>query len=273
MSNNDLTFEALGVLTWARQTGLSQLTVGALMERGCREHTARRILRELRAGGYVTMRRARNERGQLGATVYDLTLSIVEEQFHMEEISHVEKIFHVEENTAPVGNARMRERAALTAQRQIQDPPLSPQRTESPPPRRSRAARPVFADVDEPTRLALIRGWSRNLGAAAPLGVEKRDRNHTTAAELARAGFSADDVAAFVKAKMTDPYWRGKTLTLQKVAELLPGWKTTRHRADDALPLPPVFVAPTGPVVDQLTDEERAAFLREARRILRAVPA
>lgn len=116
---NNLSFEALGVLTWARQTGAAQLTVAALQERGCREHTARRILRELRDSGYVTMRRARNARGQLSGTVYDLIPHCVETQFHMEEKFHVEEITHVEENAVTAGNARVHEDAGA---RQRQKP-------------------------------------------------------------------------------------------------------------------------------------------------------
>ena len=77
-------------------------------------------------------------------------------------------------------------------------------------------------DVPKHDRLAICRAWADNL-PIAPIGAYS-ERNQQTAAEIFRAGYRAHQVELCVKAKMADPWWIGKTLTLEKLASLLPQW-------------------------------------------------
>lgn len=88
---------------------------------------------------------------------------------------------------------------------------------------RARDTSNEYADVPHDDRLQIIRAWTDALGAA-PIGAFKNDNNHRVAAEIFRAGYRASQVALFVNAKKQDSFWRGKTLTLAKVAELMPEW-------------------------------------------------
>ena len=87
-----------------------------------------------------------------------------------------------------------------------------------------------YEDVPKDTRRWLINAWCSNL-LAQPIGAFKADKNHETAADLHRAGITEDNVADFVREKQADPYWKDKTLTLQKVAELIPAWLQYRKAA------------------------------------------
>ena len=80
-----------------------------------------------------------------------------------------------------------------------------------------------YDDIAYGVRFGIINAWCSNL-RAQPVGAFKSDANHETAADLTRAGYSEREVERFVQAKRGDPWWDGKTPTLQKVAELLPEW-------------------------------------------------
>lgn len=80
-----------------------------------------------------------------------------------------------------------------------------------------------FDDVPKQDRLEIIHAWADNL-AIAPVNVYNRDAYHAAAADIFREGYRAPQVAMFVKAKMQDDYWLGKTLSLVKVGELMPQW-------------------------------------------------
>lgn len=128
-----------------------------------------------------------------------------------------------------------------------------------------------YEDVPHATRLGILNAWCSNL-KAQPVGAfnerfAKGRENHATAAELHRAGYTEFHVEAFVQAAMTDAFWDGKTLTLQKVAELLPSYV-----AKQKVVTPPTdyFSAPLQPAADT-TPEERAALIRESRKAVRAV--
>lgn len=88
---------------------------------------------------------------------------------------------------------------------------------------RARDLRNDFDDVPKDDRLQIIRAWAEAL-SAPPIGAYKNDANHRIAAEIFRAGYRAPQVALFVREKKKDGYWRDKTLTLQKVAQLMPEW-------------------------------------------------
>lgn len=94
-------------------------------------------------------------------------------------------------------------------------------------PNRARGLRKDFDDVPKSERLEIIRAWADNL-AAPPIGAYKSEANHRTAAEIFREGYRAAQVALFVREKKADSYWRGKTLTLTKVGELMPEWLLSR---------------------------------------------
>lgn len=78
------------------------------------------------------------------------------------------------------------------------------------------------ADVPKQDRLEICKAWADNL-AISPIGAYS-ERNQETAAEIFREGYRATQVEMFVRAKMNDAWWIGKTLTLAKVAELMPEW-------------------------------------------------
>jgi Helix-turn-helix domain len=87
--------------------------------------------------------------------------------------------------------------------------------------KRSRArAKHDYDDVPQQDRLAIIKAWADEL-PAAPIN-PYTDKNHRTAADIFRAGYRAHQVTLVTKAILDDTWWRGKTLTLQKVAELMP---------------------------------------------------
>lgn len=81
----------------------------------------------------------------------------------------------------------------------------------------------LYDDVPHKVRTEIIEAWSTNL-VAAPANAYSNDNNHIAAANIARAGYTAGDTSRFVAATMKDPFWKGKTLTLTKVSELMPAW-------------------------------------------------
>lgn len=102
--------------------------------------------------------------------------------------------------------------------------------------RSSRAAnRPPksYDDVSHKDRTLIIEAWCKNL-LAAPTNAYKTDTNHEWAADIFRAGYTPEQVARFVRATMNDQYWKGKTLTLKKVGELMPAW-LVQHPTDEVL--------------------------------------
>lgn len=80
-----------------------------------------------------------------------------------------------------------------------------------------------YDDVPKADRLDIIRAWATGL-SIEPANAYSKEANHRSAAEIFRAGYRAPQVALFVKAKMQDSWWRGKTMTLDKVAELMPAY-------------------------------------------------
>lgn len=94
-------------------------------------------------------------------------------------------------------------------------------------------------DVPKHDRLEICKAWADNLGAH-PIGAYS-DNNQRVAAEIWRAGYRATQVALFVRAKKADGWWKGKTLTLAKVAELMPEWLLD-HGPDAKKFVPPEVV-------------------------------
>jgi len=83
-----------------------------------------------------------------------------------------------------------------------------------------------YDDIPHKDRTLVIEAWAKNL-LAAPTNAYKTDANHEAAADIARAGYQPEQVGRYVKAMMAEPYWRGKTLSLRKVSELMPNWLAT----------------------------------------------
>lgn len=85
-------------------------------------------------------------------------------------------------------------------------------------------------DVPKQDRLEICKAWADNL-PISPIGAYS-DKNQHTAAEIFRAGYRATQVAMYVKAKMADPWWIGKNMTLGNVADYMPQWllDTTKPR-------------------------------------------
>lgn len=99
-------------------------------------------------------------------------------------------------------------------------------------PKRKKADTPKpYAHVPHPERTAVIEAWLAPLPAKPVGNPYAWDSNHQTAADLIDAGYTAEQVAGYVTAALADPFWRGKTLTLQKVAELLPAWVAAQKPA------------------------------------------
>ena len=236
---NGLSFEALGVLTFAQANPTLPMTVSLLMERGCKERQARRILRELVDAGLIEAEQFKGRDGRFTEAVYGLVAAVGTDT----NVGAVASVGTVEndrtdKNAATVSNARVPVGAHETESSQ-QEPEKKKTNTarvhETPPARyvQSRAkahsrvsqspARKPYDDIEHGVRFGLINAWCSNL-RAQPIGAFKKDANHETAADLARAGYTEADVERFVQAKRKDSWWDGKTLTLQKVAELLPEW-------------------------------------------------
>lgn len=106
-----------------------------------------------------------------------------------------------------------------------------------------------FDDVPKPDRLDIIHAWAENL-SIKPVNVYNRDAYHSAAADIFRDGYRAGQVALFVKAKMQDDYWLGKTLSLAKVGELMPQWLMSlkngngKHTSATPKPEPQPYVSP-----------------------------
>lgn len=95
--------------------------------------------------------------------------------------------------------------------------------------------RKEYEGVDKAIRRWIINAWVSNL-EAQPIGAFDDEINHVTAAAIHRAGYTDEQVEAYVKWTRTQSYWRGKTLTLQKVAQLLPQWVVNhKPKPNDAL--------------------------------------
>jgi hypothetical protein len=100
-----------------------------------------------------------------------------------------------------------------------------------------------YDDVPKDDRLQIIRAWADSL-EAAPIGAYKADKNHHFAAEIFRNGYRASQVALFVKAMKADGWWKGKTLTLEKVGELMPAWLMNHFPAKTNTTLPEAILVP-----------------------------
>ena len=121
--------------------------------------------------------------------------------------------------TKPTLQTRASKSENATPSKKVQPNPSA--KTKTPP---SSAPPPKdYDDVSKTDRLDIIRAWATSL-SIEPANAYSKEANHRSAAEIFRAGYRAPQVTLFVKAKMQDSWWRGKTLTLDKVAELMPAY-------------------------------------------------
>lgn len=107
-------------------------------------------------------------------------------------------------------------------------------------------------DVPKHERLEICKAWADSLGAH-PIGAYS-ENNQRVAAEIWRAGYRASQVALFVKNKKADGWWKGKTLTLAKVAELMPEWLVDHAKSSERQLPPEVIHRPNIEPVEWGTD-------------------
>lgn len=233
--NHELSYEALGLLMFLLSKPDDwKIVPETLCRVGCGKNRVYKLLNELRDAGYIVQERT--------------------EAAHDKPPVWGERVVHEQPNpttrdTAPnptihnpvspdMANARYGENADTN--QEIKDNQKEKElNTNAPVPAPART-RKAFEDVPKQDRLEIIRAWASNL-PISPVNVYGRDAYHQAAADIFNAGYRATQVGMFVKAKMSEPFWIGKTLSLEKVGELMPLWLLSQSNGHSASP-PPVQV-------------------------------
>ena len=235
---SSLSLDARGVLSYAQDSD-EPLTVETLKAQGWSERRSRSALRELVTAGKLSAAQTTGARGRFQPATYSLSVSDGTATAVRTDVNvGTDESDRTVKNAAAVSIAPAHEsvpvREELNTQTQEKEnaktartrlvPPgrTKPHSRKASPEKPSARAKP-YDDIERDVRWGLINAWCSNL-RAQPIGAFKSDANHETAAELVRAGYGEQDVERFVQAKRNDRWWDGKTLTLQKVAELLPEW-------------------------------------------------
>lgn len=86
-----------------------------------------------------------------------------------------------------------------------------------------------YENIPYGDRYAIIHAWELNTPGGV-IAAYRSDENQATAADLYNAGITEQNVADFVSEQHKDPFWQGKTLKLQKVAELIPAWLESKKQ-------------------------------------------
>lgn len=215
------------------------------LEQQCGRDKVKKILKELETFGYIKKsEQGRGERHKFASITYEVYERPLTENPSTvkpstvapltENPSHRELENRELENeiVAPIG-------AANAIVDETPQPPNVVAFKPTEQPQKTKREPKAFEDVPKSDRLAIIQAWYDAL--AVKPSIFNTDANHNAAAAIRRDGYSAGHVARYVKAQMNDGYWIGKTLSLTKVAELMPAWiaahapKTTNHELMQAI--------------------------------------
>lgn len=195
------------------------------LEQQCGRDKVKKILKELETFGYIKKsEQGRGERHKFASVTYEVYERPLTENPSTVEPSTVapltvnpplrelENRELENESVAPIGAVNAIEDEKPQPSKVVPFKSNEPKKREPKP----------FEDVPKSDRLAIIQAWYDALSVKPSMF--NTDTNHNAAAAIRRDGYSAGHVARYVKAQMNDGYWIGKTLTLSKVAELMPAW-------------------------------------------------
>lgn len=221
--DTDLSYEALGVLTYLLSKPNDwEVQVTDLAAR-CGKQKIYRILKELRERGYIVLDRE-YVNGKISRWIYQ----IYETPHLLTEKQEIEKL--------QIGNQhhtyKRQEQNTEKREKREKSTSLSkvPKRTT-----KKAAAAPTgvdkkdYEDVPYGERYAIIHAWE-SYAPGNHIAPYKTPENHATAADLYRTGVTEQNVIDFIQEQIKDTYWQGKTITLQTVKKMIPGW-LAHHQA------------------------------------------
>lgn len=209
-----ISYEALGLLTYLLSKPDDwKIVPEELCRVGCGKNRVYKLLNELRDAGYIVQERT--EAAHDKPPVWGER--VVHEQPNP-TMSDTARNPSIHNPVSPdMANARYGENADTN--QEIKDNKKEKELNTNAPAR----TRKPFENVPKQDRLEIIKAWASSL-PISPVNVYGRDAYHQAAADIFNAGYRATQVGMFVKAKMSEPYWIGKTLSLEKVGELMPLW-------------------------------------------------
>jgi hypothetical protein len=107
---------------------------------------------------------------------------------------------------------------------------------------------PVEIPDNAPEHTAIIATWWNTLPATSRPYTQDRKPPYAALADqavvLARRGVTRAHVAAYIKAKYQEDFWRGKSMTFGHISDKLPSWVS-------ALKQQPNRYAPVSKIIDQ----------------------
>jgi hypothetical protein len=206
-----LSYDASGMLTYIlSKSDTWEVQPKDLERKDCKRDKVYKILKELIAARYIKRTVDYDDAHKITAFVYEVYEKPFTENPDMEipymENAHISKDREVKK----------------TEKKLTPSKPKPAKKTTS------------YSDVPDATLKEIIHAWESNL-TAKPVNPYAIPKNRETAADIFRAGFTAENVSAFVLATMKEEWWQGKTLTLRKVAELMPGWLKTNSAAPQSV--------------------------------------
>lgn len=226
--NHTLSYEALGLLTYLLSKPDDWTVVPEdLMRPGCKRDKVYKLLNELKDAGHITHVRveaAHNVPPMWGERIVNEAPNPEKPETATEQAETLPFTPLPDTATAGYGERHIRQNDANKQESKDNKQEIKQIHTT-----RAREARKSFDSVPKDDRLQIIRAWAESL-SIEPIKPYNKDANHSAAAEIFEAGYRAHHVALFVKAKMLDDYWHGKTLTLAKVGELMPLWLVSQSK-------------------------------------------
>lgn len=221
--DRNLSYEARGVLSYLLSKPDDwEIMVRDLQQEGCGRDKVYRILKELETHRYLT-----REQIRVNGVIQGVEYVLYETPLPEKPDTALPDTANTEHT-----NNRIRQSTEKRVNRSLT---TSAKRTTKKPQKPAASAPTVssknsYEHVPRQTRIVLINAWNSNL-LAQPIGAFKADKNHETAADLYEAGITDEQIEEFVRETQQDVWWKGKTLTFQKVAELIPGWLAARKAA------------------------------------------
>ena len=222
--NHTLSYEALGLLTYLLSKPDDWTVVPEdLMRTGCKRDKVYKLLNELKDAGHITHVRvpaAHNVPPMWGERIVNEAPIPEKPDMAIEQVAKpAEPLpFTPLPDTAIAVSGERQIRQNGANKQESKDNKQEIKQTHTP---GARTRGTDYDDVPEQDRLAIIHGWADSLNVP-PINAYTKTANHSIAAKIFRAGYRAPQVKLFVETKVKDPYWFGKTLTLEKVGELMP---------------------------------------------------
>lgn len=213
-----LSYEARGVLAYLLSKPNDwEVKVKDLQQEGCGRDKVYRILRELETFRYLT-----RELIRVNGTVKGIEYVVYESPFP-------EKPDTAQPDTANTEHTNNRSKQS-TEKRVNRSLTTSAKRTtKKAAPAPTGVDKKDYEDVPYGERYAIIHAWE-SYAPGKHIAPYKTPENQALAAELFRSGVTEQNVIDFIQEQIKDTYWQGKTITLQTIKKMIPGW-LAHHQA------------------------------------------